>query len=271
MFNISKFNKYKKKHLIIITVGIFFILSISNIIESYAFLSKVDATNNCVSSADIIIYIVSGINADARANLIDILRFTMPYLLILLFTGVHLSNILENNNKYIYLIRYKSYETWFKKNAAKLIQLVVIHFSIYYLLLIILTSILMDIFSNFTKVFYILYPFYDGHSSSLKLLIYQWLLSILWETVFVLMQFLLGLFIKDVFKNFIIMSLVILVLSFIGKYNYYNPLMLSKHNIMNTTISVNPSITLIFSVIIILVLNLFISKIIKIAIRRNGI
>ena len=271
MFNISKLNKYDKKHVIIITVGIFFILSISNIIESYAFFSNVDAINNSVSSADIIIYIVSGINADARANLIDILRFTIPYLLILLFTGVHLANVLENNNKYIYLIRYKSYGTWFKKNVVKLIRLVVIYFAIYYLLLIILASMFMDVFSSFTKVFYMLYPFYDGYSSFLKLLIYQWLLSILWESVFVLMQFLLGLFIKDVFKNFTIMSLAILIFTFIVKNGCYNPLMLSKHSIMNTTISVNPLITLSFGVIIILVLNLFISKIIQIAIRRNCI
>ena len=129
----------------------------------------------------------------------------------------------------------------------------------------------MDVFSSFTKVFYMLYPFYDGYSSFLKLLIYQWLLSILWESVFVLMQFLLGLFIKDVFKNFTIMSLAILIFTFIVKNGCYNPLMLSKHSIMNTTISVNPLITLSFGVIIILVLNLFISKIIQIAIRRNCI
>lgn len=94
---------------------------------------------------------------------------------------------------------------------------------------------------------------------------------VLWGIILGLVQFLLALFIKDIFKSFMVVSLVVFVLSFGGKYNCYNPMMLSKHSLMNTIIGIHPLNTIISQVITILLVSSLIPKVIKIAIKRGCI
>lgn len=271
MLNIKKLSKFSTHIRILIAIALIAFISIVNIIDSYSFLSKVDTTNRSVSLQDIVTYVLFGLNSNARTSLIDIIRFSIPYFLILFYIGVYLTDILDDSKKYIFIIRYKSYKTWIKKNIIKLVYFVVAFFFSYYFILTVFALIFTRYSIGFTKTFYILYTFYDGYSSFVELLIYGWVLMVLWGIILGLVQFLLALFIKDIFKSFMVVSLVVFVLSFGGKYNCYNPMMLSKHSLMNTIIGIHPLITIILQVITILLISSLIPKVIKIAIKRGCI
>ncbi len=262
--------KFKKLNFIYI-VPMIILLVIINIIDSYSFLYKIGNVSRDLSIQDIIIYIVYGINKNARVNLVDILRSSIPYLLIVLFSGVYLSDMLDDNKKYLHLIRYKNYKTWLKRNIDKLITLMTLVFIMYYVLLIVLSAIFIDNNHGFTEAFYMLNPFYNNSSSFTTLLIYQYLLSITSGVFVILLQLLLSLMFKDTHKSFILMSLIILILSFSGKYDIYSPFTLSKHNLINTNMSIHPLVTIILNIVISTVVYLFIIKRTKVVVRRDGI
>lgn len=268
MVSKSNLTRYDNKKITIIFICLFFILTISNIIESYSFLSKLDINTPYVGFREIIIYVLCG-SMNGRTNLLDLFRFSMPYVLILFITGIYITDIWDNSGNFFYIIRYKNYKKWIRYNFIKLIFIVVRNFSIYYLLLIMISMIFFHKNTNFTKIFFILYPYYDYSSDFIQLIITQWVLSISIEVILVLVQFLLGMFFKDIFGNFCVLSFIIFVFSFTGKYDCYNPLMLSKHTMMDVNLSVNPIITITSCITITLIINLFMSNIIKVALRRN--
>lgn len=271
ILNIKKLSKASHNIRMFIIIGLIVIISIVNIIDGYSFLSKLDTTNGSVSLQDIITYVLLGLNSNSRTSLIDMIRFSIPYFLILFYIGVYLTDILDDSKKYICIIRYKNYKEWAKKTITRLVCFIIEFFSIYYFILILFALIFTNEQIGFSNTFYMLYPFYDKHSGFIELLIYDWGIEVLWGAILGVCQFLIALFTKNIFKSFLMTSLVVVIFSFLGKFDFYNPMMLSKHSLMNTTIGIHPSITIILVLIMFLLVNLLIPKLIKIYIRRSCI
>jgi hypothetical protein len=265
---------YKKKfeELNYTLIGFIIIcLSIINYIDVYNFLSKISIASKDTSLQDIIIYTIYGISCDGRSNLVDVLRFSLPYILIMIFIGIYLQDILEDNKKYIHIIRHSSYILWITKNIIKLNVFTVFFLGSYYCTLIIISLVFINNTSGFTEIFYILNPLYINSSSFGELLSYQFFLSITCSFIFVLLQTLIILFTKDSHKSFMFTSLIIFTLSFIGRFDLYNPIMLCKHSLIDSTSSIHPLITITVNVILIIILYLLIIKSLKIVVRRYGI
>ena len=252
-------------YLLILMIVFLFIFSICTIIDNSIFLKNIN--NNILSSNDIIIYILCGITSEGSTKLLDFIRFSIPYVLILFITGIYITNIL--NRKYFYIIRYKSYKTWIKKEFYKLIFIIIMFFTIYYFFLISIVLIFFGSFNYFSGLLSILYPYYNYNYSWTELIILQYILSIIIEIILVIFQFILSLWIQHDTKVFAFLSLVIMIFSFLGKYDIYNPLMLSKHYILNNKLNVNPIDTIIIGTIIIIIINLFAERIIKYFFRRK--
>ncbi len=252
-------------YLLILMIVFLFIFSICTIIDNSMFLKNIN--NDILSSNDIVIYILCGITSEGSTNLLDFIRFSIPYILILFIAGIYITNIL--NRKYFYIIRYKSYKAWIKKEFYKLIFIIIMFFAIYYFFIIGIVWICFGSFNYFSDLLSILYPYCNYNHSWIELIILQYILSITIEIILVIFQFILSLWIQHDTKVFTFLSLVIIIFSFLGKYDIYNPLMLSKHCLLNNKLNVNPITTIIIGASIIIIINLFIDRIIKYFFRRK--
>lgn len=245
------------------------LLAVVNITDSYSFLSKI--TKESVSFQDVVIYVISGINKNGRTGLIDVLRFSTPFLIILFVSGIYFTDILDGSKKYLYLIRYKYYKIWIRKNVFKMIISAIIAFTIYYFFTVIASLVFIENRNGFTEIFYRLHPFYDNQSEFIKVFFYQYLLSITFSILIVIFQILLSMSIKNTHKSFIVMSFIIIFLSFLGIYDIYNPLMLCKQKILNTSIEIHPLITIIINSTLSVLVYLFTVKMIRLSVGRDGI
>lgn len=247
------------------------IMSAISILDSYNFLNKLNLIKQKISVQDIIIYIIYGINNISGASFIDIIRFSIPYILLILFVGAYLSNILEDSGKYLHLIRYKYYKTWLRKNYINLLSSVFLILSTYYISLILISLLFIKDCSGFTDTFLMLNPFYHNTNNFIELLFYQYLISLSLGIVIMSLQLLLTIIYKNADLGFIIMGSLVLLFTSLGRWDIYNPFMICKHSIMNSNYKIHPLVTISLSITLAAVIYVLLVKILKYVVRRRGI
>lgn len=84
-----------------------------------------------------------------------------------------------------------------------------------------------------------------------------------------LIQLMLSILINNVYRVFIYMNFFIITLVVIGIKGIYNPIMLSKHRIINYTIDVGVVTTITTEIIISIFIYLYIMKIEKLVVRSD--
>lgn len=262
-------NKFKLCNFYLVIITIIFIAYI-NIIDVKYFLNNIitNSDSNFVSMQDVVIYTIYGLNIFSRITFIDIIRFSLPFLLCISFICAYLSNIIDNKNIYINLIRYRSYKSWSEKILLDLIVKICTFFFIYYFSIIIISAFYCSYKSGFTDTFIEINKNISTNISFFKLLIYQYLLSILFCINLTNIIFIISFVSNNVNKAFIYNSLLIIFISILGKYNLFNPIMLSKHNTINSYFIISPEITIVVNLLIYFITFYLLIKTIKILIRR---
>jgi hypothetical protein len=253
----------KKEYVIIL----FIILCILNIIDSYKFLNGIN--NGEFSMQDILIYSIYGLNENERTNLIDIVKCSIPYILIFWVNAIYFSNVLDEKVKYLHIIRYKSLKIWLKEKIKKLLQSTILLITVYYAFLIIIALIFIKNRSGFTDTFYILNPYYTNHGGVIQLIIYQYILTLTSVILLTSIQLLISILINNIHRVFIYLNFSIIVLISSGIKNMYNPIMLSKHNVINSTINVSVVDTITVEIIIGIFVYLYIIKNAKLVVRSE--
>lgn len=263
MKNKKNVKNFKKEYVFISII----VLSILNIMDSYQFLKGINYGN--VSIQDIVIYSIYGLNENSRTSLTDVVRSSIPYLLVFLVNSIYFSSFLEGSNKYLYIIRYKYLKSWLKENIKKLIKLIIMLLSAYYVILVIVASIFIRNREGFTEAFYILNPYYTGDNNVMKLIVCQYVLTLSALILLTLIQLMLSMLINDVHRVFIYMNFFIIMLVTTGVKGIYNPIMLSKHRIINYTIDVGVVTTIATEIIISIFIYIYIMKIVKLVVRSD--
>lgn len=263
-------NKLKLFNFYLIILLIIFIAYI-NVIDVSLFLNNLNfsSNSNAISIQDIVIYTIYGLNSFSRVAFIDVIRFSLPFLLCITFICAYLTDIINNKNVYINLIRYKSYNFWLKKNILKLIIIICTFFFIYYFSIISISMIYSHNNNGFSDVFIRINININSNINFFELVFYQYLLSISFcinlATIIITISFISN----SINKAFIYSSSFIIIISTLGKYNIFNPIMLSKHNIINNQLIISPKITLIINILIYFITFYLLEKIIKILVRRH--
>lgn len=244
-------------------------ISFINVIDINLFLSTLSSKFTNISMQDIVIYMLYGLTS-SRVNLIDIIRFSIPFILCISFINSYLSDILESNTIYLNIIRYKSYSSWIKTYLFKMTLFVILFYTYYYINLIIISSIFTKNVSGFTDIFYYLNR-YITNTNFFQLLIYQYFLSIFSTILLTLINLLLSLVLKNINKSFIVVIVTILILTALGKYDIINPLMLCKHYTINYNFNINPISTLTFHLLFSFIIYISLVRCIKLLVRRTGL
>lgn len=260
-------SKLRDVDFIPIIIGII-ILSFLNVIDVNLFLTGVNADLIKPSMQDITIYIIYGLNSFSRVTIMDILRFSIPFLLFIAYTGTYMSDVLEKGNFYINIIRYKSLNKWLIIQVRKLVLSLTAFFMIYYLSIIIISTLYTNNLIGLTNNFYSINP-HLVTKDFYSLLMYQYLLSIGAGISLILVQLFTSLKNKNINSGFTLGSTIILLLSALGKYNIINPIMMSKHNKINYNLTMDPIITISFYIVFILIMYLLLVWFLKSLVRRN--
>ncbi|WP_434303798.1 membrane-spanning permease [Clostridium botulinum] len=247
------------------------IIAILNILDTYNFLYSIGLKDSNISFQDVVSYTIYGLNTKGGTNFIDILKFSIPYLFIIFLSGMYIKAMFEDGKKYINLIRYKSYKLWARKNILSLFLSGILIFTLYYVLLIIVGLIYIKNHVGITKVFLQLNPNCDYSISFYKIILLQYLIGIFLILTLISIQLLVAILLNNTVWSFMCVTLVLLVFSFLGKYNIYNPFMLSKHNFIDSMFRISPFQTVASNIIIIILLYLSIIKLIKSVVRRDKI
>lgn len=245
---------------------IIFCISLFNIVDVHSAILNLTNSKSSISMQDIIIYAVYGINSLSRDYFIDILRFSIPFLLCLFYISIFLVDVLQKGYFYCSVIRYKNYRTWLRTIFLKNSVFITIFFVLYYLNLLFISGLYTKNIKGFTTSFYTLNPCLTN-GNFFVLLLYQYLLSISFSLLLLVLLMLFSFILKSISKSFIIITIIIIVLTSLGCYNVFNPIMLCKQAIINYTFYVQPIWTIAFFLIISLILLTITKLYIKLLVR----
>lgn len=202
---------------------------ISFFIVQYTVIRINNVSQNSFSILDIIILSLYGTNKTDSLDLMELIKWAIPFLFICLNFEIYINNVSKGNNKIFYLIRLEKFKTFFKKN----IVIAVVSSIMYYLYYIICICAIAFIYSyrNFDSMnLNILISNYNENYYNYKIIIYIFIFNVLLLIALNLMQLILNeLF--EVLSIGVIFSLIIYLTQWCIDIRLHSPLMINNYNI----------------------------------------
>ena len=196
------------------------------------------------SAQEIMVQSVYGINDNGRKQIIDIVGFALPWLILVFQAGLLLTVITESGNRFMYIIRYKTYHRWFLRNLTRVILELLFLWTLYYAAVLVFSFLLADHAGGLGNIFYHLNIYTDHDVSFVKVVVYQYVIGCLTCFIIASSQFMLSMILRDASKAYIYLSMFMLVWAFLGMFRIYNPFMMNKHSGIDDHIGVSPFFTL---------------------------
>lgn len=196
------------------------------------------------SAQEIMIQSVYGINDNGRKQIVDIVGFALPYLILVLQAGLLLTLLTEDGSRYMYIIRYESYSKWLLRNLSKISFGLISLWTLFYMAVFIFSFLLADHTGGLGGIFYHLNIYASPNVSFVEVVVFQYAIGCLTCFLIASSQFMISIILKDAAKAYVYLSMFILLCAFLGMFRIYNPLMMSKHGEINNLIGVSPLMTL---------------------------
>lgn len=201
--------------------------------------------------SDMALTILYGVNNCYSTSIIEIIRWSAPYIIIVYFVGQYIECTLTQKNSLIWLIRSNSYTNWFWKISNNIILIILIYLISYFIFTCILSVIFSGDFSKTSAFFKQNNIYMSKESISQVYIIIQFLLSLTTLVLISLIQVLIAIYFNNSTSSTIFSIFAIAILGILSKFNTINPIMLSKNNIIDNRLEVYPSMFIIINILLI--------------------
>jgi len=195
------------------------------------------------SAQEIMLHSVYGINTYGRKNIVDIVGVALPYLFLVFAGGLLLTVMTEPGSRFLYVIRHRTYTKWLLRNLTRIVLWLVALWTLFYAATGVFSLLLSDNRDGLGPIFYHLNAAASHDASFHQVIVSQYVLGCLVCLMIAASQFMLSVVLKDASKGYIYLNAAILFCVFIGIFDIYNPLMMSKHNSLNLRIGASPFVT----------------------------
>ena len=195
----------------------------------------------------------------------NIFNWITLYMLIIANISIYIENTMINEKSYIWILRYKSYTKWILYTIKNILIIIIRDLTIFYMFLCLFSFIFTQNFDGTSEYFKQLNDCQVYDSIGIMYVVIQYLLSMVCISNLALLQILITLFFNNFKYGMVCHILIVIISATIAKAGGFNPVMLSRYNIIDST-SVNyPTVTIIVGIII----NIFIAGIIVVFMKKR--
>ena len=219
--------------------------------------------NYNLNFCDVILIKVYGVNKES--TIMNIFNWITLYMLIIANISIYIENTMINEKSYIWILRYKSYTKWILYTIKNILIIIIRDLTIFYMFLCLFSFIFTQNFDGTSEYFKQLNDCQVYDSIGIMYVVIQCLLSMVCISNLALLQILITLFFNNFKYGMVCHILIVIISATIAKAGGFNPVMLSRYNIIDST-SVNyPTVTIIVGIII----NIFIAGIIVVFMKKR--
>lgn len=250
IMNNFKLVKVRLSFLLISIISLTSVIDINRILNKQSYLNKINLKASCF---DVVFTVLYGLNGANRILLIDRIRWGLFYLLVIYLIGIYINNTIVNQNKYIWLIRTKSYNHWFITQIKTILTLIVIWVMYYVTNIIVFSWIICDKKFSTTQIFNFLNPYVDKYNFNVIDLITVIGLIMTSLLLVVLIQFIISTITINANKGAITTIIIIIFSSFVAETDLVNPFMFSRCTLIDNRLNYNPYIIILVNLSLILI------------------
>ena len=185
-------------------------------------------------------------------------------MLIIANISIYIENTMINEKSYIWIIRYKSYTKWILYTIKNILIIIIRDLTIFYVFLCLFSFIFTQNFDGTSEYFKELNNSQVSNSIGIIYVVIQYLLSMVCITSIALLQIFITLFFNNFKYGMVCHILIVIISATIAKAGGFNPVMLSRYNIIDSTCMNYPTVTILLGIII----NIFIVGIIVVFIKK---
>jgi hypothetical protein len=260
---------------ILIFIPLLLFLAFLTVMSSSLFLSVVGSVSGMKepfmqarpSAQEIMVESVCGINDNGRKQVLDIIGVALPYLILIFMAGLLITVTTESGNRFLYIIRQKTYGRWLMQSLCKVLLWLLSMWTLYYAAIIVFSVLLSENTKGLGEIFYYLNTTANPGVSVERVMLLQYAIGCLTCLLIASSQFMFSIVLRDASKAYICLSICLLFCVFLGMFDIYNPLMMSKHGELNNQIGISPLWTL----TLLLIVSLICTFVSKHYLRRKGL
>ena len=243
----------KKVIILLFFISFLYVFNLSRIPEELTF-------------SDMALTVLYGVNTSYSISLVEIVKWSIPYIIIIYFVGIYVEKTVLKKNSLIWMIRSRSYNKWLWGMSMNMLLIITAYLISFFSC--ILSVIFCGDFSG-TSVFFRENNIYMSKESITQLyIIIQFLLSLTTMALISLIQVIITICFNNSTSGMISSIFIISMFGILSRFNIINPLMLSKCNIIDNRLEVYPSVIIIINIVLTSSIYLLLSKKIRSIIRR---
>lgn len=245
----------KKVIILLFFISFLYVFNLSRIPEELTF-------------SDMALTVLYGVNTSYSVSLVEIVKWSIPYIIIIYFVGIYVEKTVLKKNLLIWMIRSRSYNKWLWEMSMNMLLIITAYLISFFSFTCILSVIFSGDFSE-TAVFFKENNTYMSKESITQIyILIQFLLSLTTMALISLIQVIITICFNNSTSGMIFSIFIISMFGILSRFNIINPLMLSKCNIIDNRLEVYPSVIIIINIVLTISIYLLLSKKIRSIIRR---
>lgn len=241
----------KKVLCILFLISAFISMDISRGLNEYI---QYNFPNEKINACDIIFLSIFGINSN-DISIVDLIRWLLPFILILYFVSIFISTILNNKLKLMWIIRCRSYRERIVTIYKYILFLSFSYVAFFFISIIVISILISGNFNRTSEVFLSINSDMQVGSLGIKYIIIQFFLSVTSISIIILISCIISFLLKDEIKGKAISIFILLLLGVLGKFDIPNIFMISRTSLINTNIGISVSGILAINIMLIILLS----------------